>query len=742
MIVIPPKDLDENARLKHYKLEQILTVNSKLLAKHSELRNSLSVRAKTILRQHELWELVDLLPWIEGQYEDFMIYRNCGKKTSNEIITMIDKLRLYIEHYLDNSEFAEMDEESSIVDQENVQEIFEALLRTVSVRTYHVLGKANLLDSGSFWKYINSSSIDLLKLQGCGAKSAAEIQSLAKTFGDVINNLLDQQEKIATSDLEPSIISHITCTGDDEEFMINYKTNYGHLPMFFLLQLYFICPKNQSEKIFSELCGFSNDQFVSINELANHWGYSDQAIIQKIAYVTEHPAKSLKILLGMQDWEYYDFLKIPYLINYSFQEIACRERLANTFCVQMLLKLLGKTIYFYDNDKLSISNYADQSKAITTIILDEKYKCLNLKGVIREIKRLSNLKSDHDLCIPLLSYFINNEDYWTSTVSFDNMLNADKQNMLSLIEDLLKDTGLISGHNLIIKAKRHNYKDTLYCILKEKGERLHIEDLFHEFVTSFNSAGISMPFTDSSQIKRFLFADDRIVSIGKSSYWGLKEWGEVSGSVKSVVVQIISQSESPMKIDDLAQKTLQIRPDSSIKSITSVIYQCTYSGELDLYFDNYVAVSGKSSNFSGFVLFPRSFDDWISVFRQFVLEKQRFPYSNQNGYEGHLYRWYYNAQKLIDLEAEEILKFESLMDELSAFPHNSKEKVFLDNCNLYQLFVESNRRMVEQEDDKSLYVWFCKSKRDFDKLDGNLESYFSQLLKVIIVVLTDKLNQI
>lgn len=742
MTVIPPKHLDENTRLKHYKLEQILTINSKLLSKHSELRNGLSYRARTILRQHGLWDLVDLLPWIEGQYEDFMIYRNCGKKTSDEIISMIDKLRLYIEPYLDNSEFAEMDEEFPIVDQGKVKDMFEALLGTVSARTYHVLGKADLLDSGNFWKYINSSSVDLLKLQGCGAKSATEIQFLAKAFGDVINNLLNQQETIATSDLEPPIISHITCTGDDKEFMINYKTNYGHLPMFFLLQLYFTCPKNQSEKIFSELCGFSSGQFVSINELSDHWGYSNQAIIQKLAYVTEHPTKSLKILLRMQDWEYYDFLKFPYLINYNFREVARRERLANIFCIYMLLKLLGKTIYFYDNDKLSISNYADQSKAITTIILDDKYKCFNLKGFIREVKRLSKLKSDQNLCIPLLSYFINNEDYWTSTVSLDNMMNADKQNILSLIEDLLIDTGLISGHNLIIKARRHNYKDTLYCILKEKGERLHIEALFHEFVKSFNSAGLPMPFTDSSQIKRFLFADDRIVSIGKSSYWGLKEWGEVSGSVKSVVIQIISQSESPMKIEDLAQKVLKNRPDSSIKSITSVIYQCTYSGELDLYFDNYVALSGKSSNFRGFVMFPRNFDDWISVFRQFVLEKQRFPYSNQNGYEGHLYRWYYNAQKLIDLKAEEILKFESLMDELSAFPHNSKEKVFLDNCNLYQLFVESNRRMVGQEDDKSLYCWFNKNKRDFEKLEGNLESYFSQLLKVIIVVLTDNLNQI
>lgn len=745
MTKTPLKCSDETMSEKRIEIENILANNHKVQSEYLNLISRLSVRAKNVLKHYDLWDAIGLLPWFEGKYDDFSILRNCGQKTARELAVMFKTFRKYVYSFLfegnneGNVVLAKDRDLISHTERTVLGQFFENLLGNLSAGSYNYLNSENLLDVDSFCHYFLKRNVNITTLP-IGRKTAVEIQQMIFSLRKCIESQKSLQENIAI-DVFKSLPSDmfLTLTEQDRAFVADFKTKHGHFPMFFLLKDYFTHSKSKSDKMFSELCGFPNGQFVSINDLSEHWGYSIQATKQKISYVVEHLSKTLRLIMDMPDWGSYEVLKHPYLINYDFQETARQECLTNTFCVYMLLKLRGKIVYFYDKVNLTINSYTDTLSNVETVILDNNYAYFNIKKVMREIKRLSKLKSDQDLRIPLLSYFINNEDFWDSTTFSDNVLKTDEQSMLLLLENLLKDTELIHEHNLIIKASRHNYKDILYCILKEKCERLHIEDLFHEFVERLKSVGTSSPFTDSSQIKKFLIADDRIVAIGKSSYWGLKEWGELLGSVKSVLIRIISQSESPMKIEDLAKETFQIRPDSSIKSITSVIYQCTYSGELDLFFDNYVYLSGKSSDFSGFVLFPRSFDDWISVFRQFVLENQRFPYSNQKGYEGYLYRWCFNAQKLINLNAEEILKFESLMEELSPYPHNSKEKSFIDNCNLYKIFVENNRRMVSREDDRSLYSWFNNTKRDFDKLDGNMELYFSQLLKTIITVLTDNM---
>lgn len=55
------------------------------------LQDNLSLRAKNILVS--LGGIEDIVPWIEGKYNDFLNCRNCGRKTSDELMEMMVKLR-------------------------------------------------------------------------------------------------------------------------------------------------------------------------------------------------------------------------------------------------------------------------------------------------------------------------------------------------------------------------------------------------------------------------------------------------------------------------------------------------------------------------------------------------------------------------------------------------------------------------------------------------------------------------
>ncbi len=132
---------------------------------------------------------------------------------------------------------------------------------------------------------------------------------------------------------------------------------------------------------------------------------------------------------------------------------------------------------------------------------------------------------------------------------------------------------------------------------------------------------------------------------------------------------------------------------------------------------------------------PKTFEDWLLAFREFVIKNKRFPYSTEDGYEGYLYRWYYRASQLTDLTSDEILKIDALGKELSNYPHNATEYIFLQRCDLFKNFVEGNNRMLTKEDDPDLNKWFYNSSRNYSTYNDNRTIYFSQLLQDISKVL-------
>ncbi len=751
------KILDE-ILIKRNNLNALLYNDGDVKAYYTSLKNELSVRAKNVLFINNLLNVYDLLPWIEKSRKDFRGLHKCGAHTSNELLSLVSKLREFIDQKLYDDvkkEIHEMNEphESFIIKDNNLflkirncgrKTAEELKLLTEKINEYisgrHSLTISEITNNTELFENVEETDIQYvfhnlthqLSNRAYNVMNRMGLLDL-KSFILFVGTGLINQNTTFNNDISAQTILFPNCwmySEQEKDFISYYESKNGHYPMFFLLQYYFLHTENKSEKLFSHFFSFNDEEPILLNKASELFSISKERIRQRINSVINNPSRPLKTLLHSKEWKYYDILKHPFLFEEDCSDVIDTEHIPNPLNLLVLLKCFGWRLYFLDLADFMVNDYM-KSACVVPIALNKKYASFRLKKVLREIHRLNSIRANHIIRISIVQYFIENEDYWDHPIS---LTVRDKTVISSMLTRMCDNLVEIKKGSIIIEAKKYNYQDAVYSILKESGKRLSTEEISQQLINKCQSSGFVCKFNNPAQIKRFLMTDGRIIAIGKSSFWGLKEWGEVAFSIKDIAISVLSQSPIPMKIDQLAKESYKFRPDSSIKSICSIIRQCTYSGDMILFFGDYVGMPSLTYS-SCYVKFPQSFNEWLLSFKEYVIKNKRFPSSNQNGFEGFLYRWYYKAKQMVNLSADEILKIESLDKELSYYPHNSKEYIFLENCNLYQRFVEQNKRLINLEDDKTLYYWFHSAKKSLNSLADNRKLYFQELLKNLSAIL-------
>lgn len=661
------------------------------------LFDDLSIRAQNILLYNDLNCIEKLKPWIEGEKNSFLKYRNCGRRTSEELMEMVHSLRRKIVELSTHSSA-----DSYMLCQER-----ETIVQNESTTDNGISPNDNILTTD---------------------------KDSAFPFEEIIH--FDKEEQI------------ILCA---------FKEEYGHWPMAFVL-----FSKIRSLLKPREFAAFEDRYGIRKHkELTRQWALQ----LFESANRKLQSNSSLKQLCDNVEWRLYNVnnILIPifdnvdenpiwleietlitqekYFLNSCFNSIApakgnYKKQLEllshiNLSTFKVFLQFWGHVPLWLKNN--SIVPYCPQEKKgyydpLSPIVIDKRFASFNFSKSIAEIGRLKKEKKANDIILSIEKYFVDNEDYW---IRFVYLSKVDKASLVSILKKLFRDicNVNIADDNLVFKANRVDFSDKLYGILSIEGTRLHRDELFKRLKKTCEEQGVQCSFSKSSQITTFLTKDPRIIPYGKSSYWGLKEWGETYGSIRELTLRIMKESTEPIHIDVLTKLIMEIRPDSNEKSISSIIRQTTSTGELLLFWGDYIGYP-NAKYIHEFILMPRSFDEWLKAFKEFVLNNKRYP-SNDKGFEGFLNRWYQRAIKLTDLSAEEILKFDALEKELTHYPHNTIEYNFLHKCNLYKKFVEGNNRMLEETDDYDLFRWFNSASLNYSTFKDNRNRYFSQLLQYL-----------
>ncbi len=705
----------------------------------------LSARIQHILALNGMSNRDSFFSKIEEEGFSFNKLQLCGLKNAEELELMAGALKHSI---LNNSIVRSEKEHTDLRETLNTS----LLCTDLSVRAKNCLSKAQIW---TLWDLVSLDESSVMAINNLGKKTFYELKSFVKKRNLCFGYRSYQLDYYNASNyaLNNPVIKKLKLTDEEKKFVHYYLNKYGFMPMVCILvkciqtvlgnfELYVI-EDRFGIKVHDDLKKIDNSRIRYFFENANKKLKNDTTI---------------KALCALDDWKNYGVYDLPTcdwflklesklinvcrcesdeLFNFSIekQEFSLfnfESELSPISYNSFVLQFFGMTCFWINNTTSEMSRYNsfDSSEWVSTIFIKNHFCSFKYTKAINEVVRLSRIKTDENIIISIKKYFVENEDNWSKPIK---LTKTEKDSMVDMLSALFKSICYvkINDGTILIRANKMNYSERLYEILKIAGKRLHRDELFKRLKKVCYEKGFYVfDYTDPSQITPFLTKDPRIQPYGKSGFWGLKEWGNTTGSIREISIKLVRKARKPIQIEELTKEVLLLRPDSNEKSVVSIIRQAGATKDLLIFYGDYVG-HPKRNYLEEYTLMPQSFDEWLQAFKKFVIDNKRLPYSGVDGYEGYLYRWHYRGSQFTNLSPDEILKLDELDTELALYPQNATEYNFLQKCNLYKKFVESHKRMLTKDDDSELFNWFYMTRRNYNKYDDNRNKYFSQLLQYL-----------
>ena len=166
-------------------------------------------------------------------------------------------------------------------------------------------------------------------------------------------------------------------------------------------------------------------------------------------------------------------------------------------------------------------------------------------------------------------YLLNIEDYIVNSRNWINFNFTKIDEVTSIVRDiLLHQFGLysedINGLIKIPATKEKNPFDVVYEILQQKGNPMHLDEIFSEFKKILPEH----KYTKPEQLRPYLQKHKSISYRNRNSVYTLKEWKHIrTGTIRDAIIEFLLKNESPQTVEDIANYVLQHFPRTNISSI-------------------------------------------------------------------------------------------------------------------------------------------------------------------------------
>ncbi len=486
------------------------------------------------------------------------------------------------------------------------------------------------------------------------------------------------------------------------EFVYNFNLEYGHYPMFFILIQYFSSSDKREDCVFAMLNGLYDGHRKTLEEIGELFGLSRERVRQ---IASKGPSKWL---IESSEWKKYN--------------------LENNVILYPGCEAISKIV---TAEKLDIG--FDSVMTICSYVFPLSLK--KTKGWIYLIpKRLDFPKLLSSICrqIERMMVVRYSEDYSFSVDGFlTDIPNKDKEEYKHLLTEIIRRAYKLeidSDGYIAFPQIRINFREELYQILRQKGSPLSLEELFYELKQKYPDIKYEHP----NQIRSFVLNEERIKAIGKTSIYGLAEWKNVYyGSIRELIIQILTENDNPVHIDDLMKQVLVYYPNTNKKSIVSNMY--VEQEKFVLFIGGYYGLSSKKYK-EDFVVSEDvaryTFDERLEQLEMFISTYNRFPFNSGGVEESSIARWLWRVinEQSYSYEQVQMDRLKELFKKYENLPQNGIEYEFLTNCKNFREFVESTFSLPKPSSDLKLYNWFRNAKNNYYDLDGNKKEYFSTLL--------------
>lgn len=494
-------------------------------------------------------------------------------------------------------------------------------------------------------------------------------------------------------------------------FVLKFYKENGYFPHFYLLYEYLRISEERADKIFSLYYGLFDNHKRTLEEVASVFDLSRERTRQ---IVTGRIPAIKEILLSENDKGVYASLfSLPYLCEDSEEFITLRNKENLSISFEIYAALLTLVT---DYNLIKINGH------VIAVNKGGPLVNVNFKDCFNTIEMLMRSKYSQETHIPIKTVMVGND--------FDNQ---DLKNLMTFVIKRVYNLE-ISENDLIFYQNFIDISDELEQVLKENGKPMSVSEIFKKFKEKYPDHH----FSDSSQIRAYLYKNEHIKAIGNQSLYGLDYWKNFFyGSIRDLVYEIVDDSSEPVHIGEIFEKVVEYFPDTNIKSVASSL-QSDATGRFIGFKDGYYGIAGRQYDESFLekkTVQRLSFDERLKNFNDFVTTYHRFPLSNSGEEESSLRRWYYNVVNgIVSAPSEELMtEFQSTIDKFNklGYPRNGYECEFLANCEKYMEFIKRNYELPTTNHGAELYWWLKRSIENYNSYTDFRRQYLTSLISYI-----------
>lgn len=284
---------------------------------------------------------------------------------------------------------------------------------------------------------------------------------------------------------------------------------------------------------------------------------------------------------------------------------------------------------------------------------------------------------------------------------------------------------------LTFRATRLNKSEAIAGLLEERGEAMSFDELYASYRERYPDHAI----TTRASFRSYILRSDRIRPKGRTGQYVLSGWGDhFTGTITDYLYYVLEMFDGPVSLDELTEYAVRQFPNTNSKSLATLMFIdaerfVKFSGER-------YGVSSKSYSEPSWV--PRDMPTRqtpaarFADYEAFVLHNHRFPYLSSDDEEASLSRWATSLSRgIIDDPDNVVEKVDELRRRFPHYPQNGKEARFWDSCLRMVKIYDQTGAIPSMAEHPALYTWYRKYYRVRHTLTGNVQIYFTQLLRHI-----------
>jgi len=411
--------------------------------------------------------------------------------------------------------------------------------------------------------YFDSPLQDYRKL--CPGQSMRTTLTEVFNFNKLLKDQFDHYWQMYDDDVQYAMLKrdYPYLSSVERRFVMEHTREYGVHPMFFLLYNYMRISEVRNNKIFSLLYGIFDGKERTLNELAEVMGLTRERIRQ----ISSKKLEVHETELIMTDaWKSYDaLLSLPFVTEETleYQQLKEREHLNFDFRLfARLMQLLGERdleVAVRNCGEIELLRFSNQYE--TEIIGDV--------AVVINRKKMPSIKISDcvDSLRALVASRYTNDTYIDMSASLSKMPNEENSEAIKLMNYIARE-GLyleVDEDNRVFVQKNHiDVAEDLYNILARKGEPMSVDELF----VAFKEMYPEHKYTESAQIRSWLFRHPNIKAIGNTSRYGIDNWENVFfGTIRDLLIKLLDESDEPIHIEQLYDAVVEHYPNTKVQSL-------------------------------------------------------------------------------------------------------------------------------------------------------------------------------